>query len=244
MFMSDSFPRSLELDFRPESENDCVVRASAHICKVLNEWLQKEHRQRVQESVELQAVLGLEPRRARRVELLAQAVVHVADGHGVVKFQRQRLIEAQSGGEHGVVAVGVCRTPVVRERAIQTFSVFRIETPESLARHPVQEVIPLLRFRARRRRELSGIVVSAELIEAGVSFSALDIVKGPHGRRFLPRSESNLGNAHGYAAKLWNESQCLFVGGPEVIFGESDGTRTRAASCVTGRIRRIFYQFG
>jgi hypothetical protein len=73
----------LELHLRSESENDGAVRATSHVCKVLNDRLQEEHRQRVQESVEFQAVLGLERSRARRVKLVAQAVVHIAEGQGV-----------------------------------------------------------------------------------------------------------------------------------------------------------------
>jgi hypothetical protein len=35
---------SLELHLRSESENDSTLRTSSHVCKVLNDGLQKEHR--------------------------------------------------------------------------------------------------------------------------------------------------------------------------------------------------------
>ena len=50
---------SLNSTFCSESENDRAVRASSDICVVLHDRLQKEHWHNVQESVELNALLGL-----------------------------------------------------------------------------------------------------------------------------------------------------------------------------------------
>jgi len=83
--MKSTLCTSLELHLCSESKNDCALRSASHIRVVLNDWLQKEHRQRVQQGVEFNAVLPLPCRRARRKELLAEAVLHVAERHGVVK---------------------------------------------------------------------------------------------------------------------------------------------------------------
>jgi len=48
---------SLELHFGSESENYGALRPSTHVRVVLNDRLQKEHRQRVQKRVEFNAVL-------------------------------------------------------------------------------------------------------------------------------------------------------------------------------------------
>src|SRR5271156_6313337 len=121
-------------------------------------------------------------------------------------MQGQRLVETQPRRQQRVVAVDVWRTPVVRKRPIQSLGFFRVDPPEGLARHPVQEVIPLLRFRTRRRREFSWIVGSAELIKARISRAALNIVKGSHRRSVPTRSESNLRNTQGDSVELWNQA--------------------------------------
>ena len=59
----------------------------------------------VQQSIELGAVLRLPGRRAGWKELRAQAASYVAQGHGVVNVNRQRLVESHCRGERRVVAM-------------------------------------------------------------------------------------------------------------------------------------------
>src|ERR1700681_2266004 len=115
-------------------------------------------------------------------KLRAQTVSHVTQRHRVVNVQRKRLVEAQARREQPVVAVDTRRTPVVCKRCVQALRRFWVDAPKRLARHPVQEVVSYTRYRARRCREFSRIVGGTELIEARVSLSALDVVKGSHGR--------------------------------------------------------------
>src|SRR6266849_11143321 len=95
MFMENSSSSRLELHLCSESENYGGLRSSSHLRVVLNDRLKKEHRQGVQQRVEFNAVLRLPGRCARRKKLLAEAVLHVAERHGVVKAKRQRLVETQ-----------------------------------------------------------------------------------------------------------------------------------------------------
>src|SRR5271154_6124176 len=205
MFMRDSFLCSLEIDLSSESEDDRALRASSHVFVVLDDRLQEEHWQKIQQSVEINSLLGLPRSHAGRKKLWAQTVAHIAQRHGVVNVQGKRLVEAQSRGQQGVVAIDVWRTPVVRKSAIQTLSAFSVHPPKSLARHPIQEVISRSWCRTCRRRELSGIVGGAELIEARISLAALDVVKGPHGRCLIAWSESNFRNAHRNSVELRNQ---------------------------------------
>src|SRR6267378_146785 len=108
-----------------------------------------------------------------------------------MKVQRQWLVEAQARRKDRVVAVGIRRTPVVRNRCIKAFSFFGVHPPESLARHPIQEIVAGPRGGAIWQRELSRIVGGPELIETRITFSSVNIVEGSHRRRFLARSESN-----------------------------------------------------
>src|SRR6267143_287927 len=88
------------------------------------------------------------------------------------RLQKEHLCNV----EQSVVAVDIRRTPVVRKRRVQTPCFFRVYPPESLARHPIQEVVARPRCRTCQRRELSGIIGGSELIEAGICFSGLEVV--------------------------------------------------------------------
>src|ERR1700688_113137 len=121
-----------------------------------------------------------------------------------MKVQRQWLVEAQTSGEERVIPVNIWRAPVIGKRSVQSLRCFRVDAPKSLARHPIKEVVARSRGRTRRRRELSGIVGSTELIESRISFATFDIVEGSHGRRLFARSESDLRNAYRHSTKLWN----------------------------------------
>jgi len=70
------------------------------------------------------------------------------------------------------------RTPVVGKGRIQTLCFSWVHPPESLARHPIQEVVARTRCRTCRRRELSRIVGGAELIQPGISFSGFRRCQG------------------------------------------------------------------
>src|SRR4029077_16280447 len=98
--------------------------------------------------------------------------------------KRQGFIETQAGREQTVVSIEVRRAPVVSERSVQALRPVRVNTPESLARHPVQEIIPRLSF-PRSRAKVARIVGCAELIKPGVSFPGFNIVESSHGRRFF-----------------------------------------------------------
>src|SRR6266403_1980161 len=182
----------LELHLCSKSEDNGAIPASAHVGVILDHRLQKEHLCNVQQSVELNALLGLERRQSRREEVRTQDVSYIAQRHGVVNVQRQRLVEAQSRREQRVVAVDIRRTPVVGKCRVQTLCPFRIHAPEGLACNPIQEVVARPWFRACRRCELCGIVGGAELIEARIPFSGFDAVKGPDKRRLLAWSKPNL----------------------------------------------------
>src|SRR4029453_1547980 len=82
------------------------------------------------------------------------------------------FIETQPGREQAVVSIDVGRAPVVSERSVQAPCPVRVNTPESLTRHPVQEIIPRLSF-SRSRPEVARIVGCAKLIEPGVNLSWL-----------------------------------------------------------------------
>src|SRR4029077_8597441 len=81
----------------------------------------------------------------------------------------------------------------------------RVNTPESLARHPVQEIIPRLSF-SRSRAEVARIVGCAELIKPGVAFPGFNIVESSHRRGFFAWTESNLRNNYCSSVKLRNQA--------------------------------------
>src|ERR1700682_4819254 len=121
-----------------------------------------------------------------------------------MKMQGQRLVEAESRSKQGVVAVDGGRTPVVRKGCVQALGFFRINAPEGLAGHPVEQIVsgPLL---TRRGGELPGIVGHSELIQAGISLSGLYVVKGSYRRRLLAGSEPKFPNADRVAMELGNQ---------------------------------------
>src|SRR5215471_11733041 len=139
---------SLKLHLASKSENYRALRSSADIRVILNDRLQEEHRRRVQKRVEFDAILRLERRHAGLNELLAQLVAHIPERHGVVKADRKRLVKAQPGSEDPVVAVHVRRAPIVGNGCVQSSGPFRVYTPNRLARHPVQQVVPSPWYRA------------------------------------------------------------------------------------------------
>src|SRR5258706_949734 len=197
----------IEVHLCSKSEDNGAIPASAHVGVILDHQLQKEHVCNVQHSVEVNALLGLERRQSRREEVRTQAVSYIAQRHGVVNVQRQRLVEAQSRREQRVVAVDIRRSPVVGKRRVQTPCFFRVCPPESLARHPIQEVVARPRCRTCRRREVTGIIGGAKLIEAGIPFSSFDVVKGADRRCLLARSKADLRNTHWSSAELGNQSR-------------------------------------
>src|SRR6266436_5629824 len=119
--------------------------------------------------------------------------------------KRQGFIETQPGREQAVVSIDVGRAPIVSERSVQALRPVRVNTPESLARHPVQKIIPRLSF-SRSRAEVAGIVGCAKLIEPRVALASLDIIESSHRRRFFARSESDLRNNYCSSMKLWNQA--------------------------------------
>src|SRR5271156_151479 len=196
----------LKLHLCSEADDNCTPRAPSHVRVILDHRLEEEHRQNVKQSVELDPLLGLIRGHARWKKLRTQIVSYITERHGVVKVHWQRLIEAQPYREQSVVAVDIRRTPVVGKRRIQPLPFLRINSPKGLACHPIQEVVTPLRRRARGRREPSGIVGGAELIEARVSLAALDVVKGPHGRRPLARSKADLISTQWSSVELRNQA--------------------------------------
>src|SRR6516225_9867748 len=107
-------------------------------------------------------MLGVDPRRARGSELLAEMILHRAERHGVVNGKRQGLVEANPRGKDGIVAVDVARAPIVGESAVEAFGAFGIDTPERLAGHPIDQVVSRLSF-SGGGCELRGIIRGAEL---------------------------------------------------------------------------------
>src|SRR4029077_16077246 len=110
-------------------------------------------------------------------------------------------IETQPGREQAIVSIDVGRAPVVSERSFQAPCPVRVNTPERLACHPVQEIIPRLSSPGSRA-EIAGIVGCAELIKPGVSFPGFNIVESSHRRVFFAWSESNLRNNYCSSMKL------------------------------------------
>src|SRR6266481_5587646 len=104
-----------------------------------------------------EAVLGIPGSHTVRPEVRAKMVSYVAQRHRVVNWERQGFIETQPGREQSVVSVEVRRAPVVGKRSVQALCPVRVNPPEGLARHPVQEEVPGLAFPCRRR-EFSRIV--------------------------------------------------------------------------------------
>src|SRR5215472_552817 len=133
------------------------MRMSADIRVVLNDGLQQQHGSDVEKRIEFDGVLGLERRRAGGRELLAEMILHIPERHRVVYGKRERLVEANSRGKDGIVAVDVARAPIVCESTVEAFGAFGIHTPESLARHPIKQVVSRLPF-SGSGGELSGIV--------------------------------------------------------------------------------------
>src|ERR1700756_5331016 len=119
--------------------------------------------------------------------------------------KRQGFIETQPGREQTVVSIDIGRAPVVSERGVQALCPVRINTPESLARHPVQEIIPRLSS-PRSRAEVAGIVGCAELIKPRISFPRLDIIESSNRGRFFARTESDLRDNYGSSVKLRNQT--------------------------------------
>src|SRR5882757_3843585 len=177
---------------------------AAHIGVVLYDRLDQE-RSVIQQYIQLDAVLGLPGNHAGSEEVGAQTVSHIAQRYGVVKTQRQRLVEAQSRRELHEVAVDIRRTPVDRKHRIQAPCFFRVSAPECLARLPIQEIVARHGCWAQGRREVSGIIGHSELIEAGISFPALDVVNGA--RCCVPtRGEPNLRNKDWIPAERRNQA--------------------------------------
>src|SRR4029077_16461012 len=121
-----------------------------------------------------------------------------------MKRKRQGFIEPQPGREQTVVSIDIRRAPVISEGSIQAFCSIRIDTPECLACHPVQEIIPRLSF-ARSRAEVAGIVGCAKLIEPRVALAGLDIIESSNRGRFFARSESDLRDDYCSSMKLRNQ---------------------------------------
>ena len=127
----------LKIYLRSKPGNDSMPSNAVHIGIVLDDRLDQE-RSVIQQYIELDAVLGLPGNRAWREEIGAQTVSHIAQRYGVVKTQRQRLVEAQPCRELHEVAVDIRRTPVDRKHRIQAPCFFRVSAPECLARLPIQ----------------------------------------------------------------------------------------------------------
>src|SRR5258708_19656883 len=72
---------SLKFHLRSESKNNRALHASARVRVVLNDRLQKEHRQGVQKPIDLHAVPPPPSRRAGQEKLLAQAISDIPQGH-------------------------------------------------------------------------------------------------------------------------------------------------------------------
>src|SRR6516164_9100539 len=190
---SGAADHALKFHLRPEACDESASSNTAHIEIVLDDWLDQE-RSINHQDVELEAVLNLPGRHPGREELRAEAISHIAQRHGVVEFERQRLVVSQSCRELGVVAIDVWRTPVERKRCVQTLCSFRVDAPERLARLPVQEIVAGHGRRIRRGREISRIVGSSERVEAGISLPGLEVVEGSHRRCCLAWGEANLRN--------------------------------------------------
>jgi hypothetical protein len=127
--------RLLKIYLNSKPANESISSNPAHIGIVLKHRL--EHEWSVaQQYVEFDAVLGLPGSHAGREEVWAQTVSHIAQRHGVVKTQRQRLVEAQPRRELHEVAIYIRRTPVERKRRIQAPCYFRVNAPESLLAFP------------------------------------------------------------------------------------------------------------
>src|ERR1700689_385532 len=116
-------------------------------------------------------------------------------------MQGNWFVETQPCGEFPIVAIDGCWTPIVGERRVQSFSALKVDTPKSLARHPVQEVVARTWSCAGWCCEFAGIVRSTELIKSRIAFTALNVIESSYGRRFLPWSESDLGYAHRHPAQ-------------------------------------------
>src|ERR1700730_2385948 len=123
-----------------------------------------------------------------------------------MNVQGEWFVKSQPCCQQRVIAIDAWRTPVVGKRCIQTLCFSWVHPPESLARHPIQEVVARPRCAPARRRELCRVIGGAELIQAGISFSVLDVVKSPHRRRLLARSKPNLRNAHWSSIELRNQA--------------------------------------
>src|SRR5215468_2973430 len=102
------------------------MRTSADIRVVLNDGLKQQHGSEVEKRIEFNGVLGLERRRARGHELLAEMILYIAERHAVVNGKRQRLVEANPRGKDGIVAVHVARAPIVGESSVEAFGAFGI----------------------------------------------------------------------------------------------------------------------
>src|ERR1700719_2418225 len=118
-----------------------------------------------------------------------------------MNWERQRFIETQPCREQSVVSVDVRRAPVVGNRSVQTLCSVRVNSPQGLACHPVQEEVSGLWFSCRRL-EFAGVVGCAELIKPGVSLTSFDIVESSYRRRFFARSESDFKDTHRSPTKL------------------------------------------
>src|SRR6266849_6444655 len=92
----------LELHLCSESEDNGSIRASADVGVILDHRLQKEHWCNVQQRVKFNALLGFERRQFGREEVRTETVSDIAQRHGVVNVQRQRLVEAQPRREQRV----------------------------------------------------------------------------------------------------------------------------------------------
>src|SRR5580704_5692033 len=155
----------LKLYLRSETKNDRMLGTSARVRVILNDRLKKNHWAYVEKSVEFNTLLWSPRGRARCKELRAQHVPHIAKRHSVVNLERQRLVETKPGRQQSVVAVFVRRTPVISKSGIQALSTLRVNAPEGLACHPIQQVVTRTRLCPRWIGKLAWIVGSAKLVQ-------------------------------------------------------------------------------
>lgn len=163
------------------------MSSTADVRVILDGWLEEKHRQRIQKRIEFDRVLRFPGGSPLRHKLLAQPILHVAQRHSVVNWQGQRLVETYTCGEKRIVAVDICRTPVIGEGSIQALCAVRL-------------------FFTIKRPRLPRIVRSTKLKNSGVALPGFHSIEGASGSRFSAGSEANLAHAHGRATELQDKA--------------------------------------
>src|SRR6266481_809522 len=181
MFLSSSTllfmgaPES-KCDLGPEPKNRGVRQRgiAAYVGVVLKCRLDQEVRRHLQRIVQLNCFFRTKERAAKRCfevpVRIANPAIHETNPNAVLRPALKWSIDADSRRNLKVFAAYVARAIVKAKRCIQSAVRTSIRAVQSLACHPIDEIVAAA-LDAGGTRELATVVDTAEFVFAGISFS-------------------------------------------------------------------------